>query len=268
MGSSRADERPRESGSPSFTIGPIRQHNVDGARTGLPKSETPKVQDIVQELRAQGNPKFLKGMARFAITTGTSCGVSVPTVRSIAKKIGKNHGLALDLWSTGYHDARLLATMIDDPLEVSEGQMEIWARDFDSWDVVDQCCGNVFCKTPFAVKKSLEWSGRGEEFVKRAGFSLMAYLAVHDKKAPNKTFLAFLPVISREASDERSFVRKAVNWALRQIGKRNLALNNSAISTAKEIGQLESKAARWIARDALRELTSKAVLEKMRSDSE
>ncbi len=234
----------------------------------MPKSDSPRVQEIIQDLRAQGNPDSVQGMARFGIATGTAFGVSVPTVRSLAKKIGKDHKLALDLWETGYHDARLLATMIDNQLEVSEGQMESWARDFDSWDVVDQCCGNLFCKTPLAVKKSLEWSRRSEEFVKRAGFSLIAYLAVHDKKASNKTFIEFLPVIARESSDERNFVRKAVNWALRQIGKRNLALNRSAISTAKEIGRKKSKAARWIARDALRELTSQAVLKKLRSAPE
>ena len=230
----------------------------------MPKSDSVRVQEIIQELRAQGNPSSLKGMARFGIATGTAFGVSVPAVRSLAKRVGRDHKLALELWKTGYHDARLLATMIDDPLGVSVGQMDSWAQDFDSWDVVDQCCGNLFCKTPFAVKKALEWTRRSEEFVKRAGFSLMAYLAVHDKKASNKTFLEFLPVIARESSDERNFVRKAVNWALRQIGKRNLALNKSAISTAKEIGKTDSRAARWITRDALRELTSEAVQKRLR----
>ncbi len=232
----------------------------------MPKSDSPRVQEIIRELREQGNPSSLKGMARFGIATGTAFGVSVPTVRSLAKKIGRDHRLSLDLWKTGYHDARLLASMIDDPIQVSEDQMESWAKDFDSWDVVDQCCGNLFDKTPFAVKKSLQWSRRSEEFVKRAGFSLMAYLAVHDKKASNKTFLEFLPVIARESSDERNFVRKAVNWALRQIGKRNLALNKSAITTAKEIRRTDSQAAGWIARDALRELTSEAVLKILRSN--
>ncbi len=234
----------------------------------MPRSGSSRALEAVRELRALGNPSALKGMARFGIATGSAFGVSVPIVRSLAKKIGRDHMLALDLWKTGYHDARLLASMIDDPLEVSQAQMESWAKDFDSWDVVDQCCGNLFCKTPFAVRQSMEWSRRSEEFVKRAGFSLMAYLAVHDKKASNKTFLEFLPVIARESSDERNFVRKAVNWALRQIGKRNLALNKSARSTAKEIGQIDSKAAKWIAQDALRELTSEAVLKKLRPGPE
>ncbi len=168
-------------------------------------------------------------MSRFGIQTSKALGVSIPQIRDLAKKIGIDHELAQQLWITGIHEARILATMVDDPAKVSEGQMDKWALDFDSWDVVDGCCGNLFDKTKFAIGKAHEWSKRKEEYVKRAGFVLMAELAVHDKKASNKTFLDFLPVIVREASDERNFVKKAVNWAVRQIGKRNSALNAAAI---------------------------------------
>jgi 3-methyladenine DNA glycosylase AlkD len=183
----------------------------------------------------------------------------------MAKKFCRDHVMALQLWRTGIHEARILAGMIDDPALVDEDQMEDWAKDFDSWDIVDGSCGNLFDKTPFAVKKAHEWSARKEEYVKRAGFVLMAELAVHDKNAPNSTFQEFLPLIVREASDERNFVKKAVNWALRQIGKRNAMLNGAAIRTCKQLQRIDSKSARWIASDALRELTSEAVQKKLKN---
>jgi 3-methyladenine DNA glycosylase AlkD len=155
--------------------------------------------------------------------------------------------------------------MIDDPSKVSEDQMEEWASDFDSWDVVDGCCGNLFDKTEFAIRKAHEWSKKEEEYVKRAGFVLMAERAVHDKNASDKTFLDFLPVIVREASDERNFVKKAVNWALRQIGKRNAILNAAAIKTCAVIKEYDSRSRKWIAADALRELTSAPVKKKLAS---
>ena len=163
------------------------------------------------------------------------------------------------------HEARIMASMIDDPEKVSEGQMEKWAMDFDSWDVVDGCCGNLFDKTEFAVRKAHEWSKRKEEYIKRAGFVLMAEMAVHVKKASDKTFLDFLPAIVRESSDERNFVKKAVNWALRQIGKRNAILNVAAIKTSTDIRDSDSKSAKWTAADALRELTSASVRKKLQT---
>ncbi len=205
-------------------------------------------------------------MARFGINPKNTLGVSIPVIRDLAKTQCKNprrHELALELWKTGIHEARLLAGFIDDSKKVSEAQMESWARDFDSWDVCDQACSNLFDQTPFAWRKAREWTKRKEEFVKRAGFVLMACLAVHDKKADDKKFLAFLPIIKREARDERNFVRKAVNWALRQIGKRSKALNAAAVKTASEISRIDSKAARWIAADALRELESPAVQKRL-----
>jgi len=211
-----------------------------------------------------GDPKAVEGMARFGIQSSNSFGVSVPKLRTLAREVGRDHLLALKLWETGLHDARLLATMVDIPEEVTVDQMDKWVRDFDSWDVVDGSCGNLFDKTPFAVSKAKEWCKRDEEFVKRAGFVLMAELAVHDKEAKDKVFLDFLPLIIGGASDRRNFVKKAVNWALRQIGKRNLRVNKAAISTALKIQKMESGAAKWVASDALRELKSSQVLKRLR----
>jgi 3-methyladenine DNA glycosylase AlkD len=198
-------------------------------------------------------------MARFGITTRKVFGVSTPDLRKMAREIGKNHDLAQELWSVDVLETRGLAFLIDDPSEVTEKQMEQWVREFDNWAVCDGCCANLFDKTVFAWKKAVEWSQRKREFEKRAAFTLMAALAVHDKKAADKEFVSFLPIIKREAKDERNFVKKAVNWALRQIGKRNLALNKKAIQTAREIQRMNSRSAKWIAADALRELTSTAV---------
>ncbi len=195
-------------------------------------------------------------MSRYGINVTNAFGTSMPQLRDMARKIGRNHQLALQLWNTGVHDARILASMVDDPAKVSLSQMEGWVAEFDSWDIVDGTCGNLFDKTPYAVRMAKEWSSRDEEYVKRASFVLMAELAVHDKQAANGTFLSFLPLIIRESSDERNFVKKAVNWALRQIGKRNAILNGAAIRTCERIQKIDSKSARWIASDALRELTA------------
>jgi 3-methyladenine DNA glycosylase AlkD len=221
-------------------------------------------EEILKQLKSLSNPNAVAGMARFGINPKNTYGVSIPVLRKMAKQIGKNHLLAQQLWtSSSIHEARILAGMIDVPEKVTETQLERWVKDFDSWDVCDQCCSNLFDKTKFAHKKAIEWSKRREEFVKRAGFVLMATLAVHDKEADNQKFMRFLPIIKREATDERNFVKKAVNWALRQIGKRNSALNKIAIQTAKEIQKIDSKSARWIASDAIRELTSGAVRKKL-----
>jgi 3-methyladenine DNA glycosylase AlkD len=219
---------------------------------------------LIKRLKSLFSPEAVAGMARFGINPKNMYGVSMPVLRRMAKEIGKNHLLAQRLWRSGIHEARILAGMIDRPEEVTEKQMERWVRDFDSWDVCDQVCSNLFDRTKFAHKNAVEWSERGEEFVKRAGFVLMAALSVHDKEAKDKAFLKFLPIIKREARDERNFVKKAVNWALRQIGKRNLRLNQIAIKKAKEIQQIDSKPAKWIASDAIRELTSEAVQKRLR----
>jgi 3-methyladenine DNA glycosylase AlkD len=220
--------------------------------------------EIVRKLKSLSNPKAVAGMARFGINPENTYGVSIPNLRRIAKQIGKDHTLAQQLWLSGIHEARILAGMIDESKMVTEKQMENWVRDFDSWDVCDQVCSNLFDKTLFAHKKAREWSERDEEFVKRAGFVMMAALAVHDKEAKDDVFWKFLPLIKKETTDNRNFVKKAVNWALRQIGKRNINLNKEAIKTAKEIQKIDSKPAKWIAYDALKELTSKAVQKKIK----
>jgi 3-methyladenine DNA glycosylase AlkD len=229
------------------------------------KGQTQSGDSVLRRLKSLSNPKSLEGMARFGINTKRAFGVSIPQLRALSKEIGKDHLLAQQLWDSQFHEARMLATMIDDPRMVSEAQMEAWVGDFDSWDVCDQCCGNLFDKTELAYRKAVEWGSRDEQFVKRAGFALMAWLAVHDKKARDEEFVKFLSIIEGSSTDDRNFVKKAVNWALRQIGKRNRKLNEDAIGAARRISRADSKAAKWIASDALRELTSEAVKSRVRS---
>ena len=227
-------------------------------------AEKARCNEILRKLKSLSDPKAVEGMSRFGINSKNTYGVSIPNLRTIAKEIGKNHLLAQELWSSGIHEARILTGMIDDPELVTEEQIEKWVNDFDSWDVCDQCCSNLFDKTHFAFQKAIEWSKRNEEFVRRAGFVLMATLAVHDKKAKDEAFMKFLPIIKRESVDDRNFVKKAVNWALRQIGKRNVNLNKAAIETAKEIQGINSRSAKWIASDALNELSSDSIRKRLR----
>lgn len=222
------------------------------------------VGQIVARLRELSSPENVEGMARFGISARNTLGVAVPELRRLAKQIGVDHSLALKLWDTEIHEARLLAALIDDAALVTEAQMEKWAADFDSWDISDGVCSNLFDRTEFAVRKAKEWTKREEEFVKRAGFVLMAAMAVHDKNAEDSIFISFLRIIKRESVDERNFVRKAVNWALRQIGKRDFVLNKAAIETAGEIKKNASKTARWIASDALRELKGERVARRLK----
>ena len=220
---------------------------------------------VIKKLKSLANPDYLAGMAHFVVNTERAWGVSAGRMRKLAKEIGTDHKLALELWETGIHEARVIATLIDDPKQVTKSQMNKWVRQIDNWGVCDACCGVLFDKTPFAWSKAIEWSERKGEFVKRAGFVLMAALAIHDKKAPDKKFLPFFDIIKRHADDERNFVKKAVNWALRQIGKRNVVLNKKAVVVAKEIQKMDSPVARWIASDALRELTSKKIRARLRN---
>ena len=222
------------------------------------------VEYILKKLKAKARPDQLEGMARYGIVREKRLGVSIPELRKMGKEIGKDHELALKMWKTGIQEARILAAMIDRPEEVTEQQMEEWVKDINSWDVCDQVCMNLFERVPFARKKITEWSGREEEFVKRTAFSLIACLAWHDKEAPDEDFIGLLPIIKSGATDERNFVKKAVNWALRNIGKRNPSLNEAAIEVARDIQQMDSKAARWIASDAIRELESEAVQRRLR----
>lgn len=216
-----------------------------------------EVKEIIELLESWADKKNTEGMARFGINVEKAFGISMPKLRSLAKQLGKDHKKALELWETKIHEAMILAALIDQPALVTKKQMDKWVKDFDSWDVCDQCCMNLFDKTAFAYEKAIEWSSKKEEFVKRAGFALMASMAVHNKKESDEFFESFFPVIKKESTDERNFVKKAVNWALRQIGKRNEHLCSEAIKLSNEILLIDSKAARWIANDAIKELSTK-----------
>ncbi len=232
----------------------------------------PRVAKLLDELRAMGSEHDRAGMARYGINVEDAFGVSVHELRRIAKRLGTDHRLALALWETGNHEARLLACFVDDPAAVTEAQLEGWVAALDSWDVCDQATTSLFDRTPHAWRKAVEWAGRDAEWVKRAGFSLMAGLAVHDREAGDAAFLGLLPLVERGAFDERNFVKKAVNWALRNIGKRNPALHAAAVACGERIratanrraggergGEPAVRAARWVAADALRELASEKV---------
>ncbi len=203
-------------------------------------------------------------MARFGIRAKVVYGVAKPKMDVLAKRIGRDHGLALALWDSGVHDARILAGMIDEPARVTASQMERWVRDFDNWDVCDGTCCHLFVFAKAAWPTAVAWTKRREEYVKRAGFALLAYLAYRDKTASDPKFLRILPILHQEARDERHFVKKAVNWALRNIGKRNPRLNREAIRCGERIQRQGSRSARWIAADALRELRSESVQRRLR----
>jgi len=217
------------------------------------------IREILRTLRTAGSPENVAGMARYGIVTQSAYGASAQAVERLARKIGKDHSLAEKLWQTGNYDARVLACFVEEPARVTAAQMERWVRDFDNWAICDGCCLHLFDRTRFAWPKAVQWSRRKPEFARRAGFTLMAVLAVHDKRADDERFLKLLPLIESGATDERKYVRKAVNWSLRSIGKRNLRLNRAALRTAERIHELDSRAAHWIASDARRELTSAAV---------
>jgi 3-methyladenine DNA glycosylase AlkD len=212
---------------------------------------------LLAELQAHANPANVAGMARYGIATEHTLGVPIPILRALAKRAGKDHKLARELWASGIHEARILATMVEDPARITPAQMDRWARDFDSWDVCDQACQNLFRATPHACDKAIQWSGAKHEFVRRAGFSLMAGLAAQRNGLVDVQFEAFLQIVEGAATDDRNMVKKAVNWALRQIGKRNARLLGKAIAAAERIERQDARSARWIARDALRELRAR-----------
>jgi 3-methyladenine DNA glycosylase AlkD len=224
-----------------------------------------RARQIVRELEALGDPANVEGMARYGIRSARVLGVTTPVVRAMARRIGRDHELAAALWKTGVLEARAIAALIDDPAQVTRQQMERWVRAFDSWAVCDGVCCNLFDRTPLALEKIPEWTVRKEEYVKRAGFVLMAGLSVHDRRAPDALFRGFLPIIEREANDGRNFVKKAVNWALRQIGKRNIALNAAAVRVCRRLVARPEPSARWIGHDALRELTGATTVERIRT---
>ena len=219
---------------------------------------------VLKKLHAQANPSAVQGMQRYGINPKNNLGISIYMLRQLAKEIGIDHSLALQLWDTGVHDARLLACFIANPLLLTDEVMDTWVKDFDSWDVCDQACTSLFDASPLSWKKVYQWAERDEEFVKRAAFSLLAGLAVHDKQAANQQFLETKALFLRHVVDERNYVKKAVNWALRNIGKRNHVLNSHMIQLAEQLLTIESSSARWIARDALRELTSKKIQQRLK----
>ncbi len=225
------------------------------------------VKEVVADFKKMAKhakPGYKEGMARFGIASDTALGISVWDMRKYAKKIAKDHELALALWKLDIHEAKVLAPMIDEPDKVTEKQMDSWVNDFYSWDICDLACSNLLDKTPFYKKKIREYVKSDEEFVKRAGFVLMAAASVHDSKAPDKQFLSYLPIIKKHSTDGRNFVRKAVNWALRQIGKRNARLHKAALKLAKELKKSDDKTARWIGSDAARELDSPKIRERIK----
>ena len=228
---------------------------------------TPK--DVIRDLGLLGSPDNVAGMARFGIVTKKAFGVPAAELKRIAEGVKKDvedrHEFARRLWETGIHEARIVAYLIDDPKRVTQEQMDAWATDFDNWAITDGTCGHLFCRTPLAYKKLHEWSRRDEEFVKRAGIVLIAWLAVHDKKAVDERIADLLPILEEHAGDDRNFIKKAVNWSLRQVGKRSLTLNELAIDTAYRIRAQGTSPARWIASDALRELTAEKTLERLRA---
>ena len=233
-----------------------------------------RAEEVVEELYAEANPDNIVGMARYGISTEGTLGVSMPALRSKARDLKRalgrgteaemqRHELAAGLWESGVHEARILAALVDVSSLVSAEQMDEWAGDIDSWDICDQVCSNLFDKTDHAYEKAHEWAEREPEFVKRAGFVLMAVLAVHDKRAPDTRFLEMLPVIEEQAGDERNFVKKAVNWALRQIGKRNARLHPAATEVALRLSENDGRTERWVGRDAYKELTSAKTLARL-----
>jgi 3-methyladenine DNA glycosylase AlkD len=212
-----------------------------------------------------GDHSRVEGMARYGIRTDHAVGVTVSELRRLARGLRPDHELAAALWASGVHEARILASLVDDPALVTEAQMEGWVGGFDSWDVCDAVCGNLFDRTPFALDKAIEWSRREPEFERRAAFALMAWAAVHRRDLPDRAFAGLLPAIREASTDDRTYVKKAVSWAVRQIGKRSPGLNARAILAAEQIGRIDARSSRWVARDALRELRGDAVQERLRA---
>ena len=224
--------------------------------------------EVVQHLLELAAPDQLDGMARYGMTVDNRLGIKIPELRKLAKQIGRDHELARELWESEYAEARILASMVDEPLAVTSEQMEAWVKDFDSWDVCDQVCMNLFDRTPLAWTKVYQWAEREEEYVKRAAYALIACLAWHDKTAADERFLAMLPLIVYGSEDDRNYVKKGVSWALRHIGKRNATLHEAALATAAELQQMDSSPARWIGRDAARDLNRETTLKRLQKLTE
>jgi 3-methyladenine DNA glycosylase AlkD len=216
------------------------------------------VQSALDWLKEHSTPKDYANLARFGITAGKAFGVSMANIQILAKIIGRDHELAAALWKTGWYEARMLTSFVDEPTKVTSAQMDRWCRDFDNWGICDTLCFKLFDQTPHAWSKVAKWGGEPDEFVKRAAFALLASLALHDKKATDAQFLETLPLIERAAGDERNFVKKGVNWALRSIGRRNAKLNGACVTLAGRLAESRQPAPRWIGKDALREFKNLA----------
>jgi 3-methyladenine DNA glycosylase AlkD len=242
---------------------PVAKKGATTRAAGAKASVDAEVESALAWLTDHSSDKTREGMARYAIPSDHALGVTVSDIRLLAKRLGRNHELAAALWKTGGYEARMLTSFVDDPALVTSAQMDRWCRDFDNWAICDTLCFHLFDRTPHAWTKVAQWSGKREEFVKRAAFALLASLAVHDKGAADAAFLESLPFIERAATDDRNFVKKAVNWALRTIGKRNPTLNDAAVLVARRLAESPDAAPRWVGKDALRELTSTPVIQRL-----
>jgi 3-methyladenine DNA glycosylase AlkD len=233
--------------------------------TARPRAMDDRVGEVLTWLERRGNQRNVDGMLRYGITADKAFGVSMTTMKPLAKRLGKDHELAAALWETGWYEARMLASFVDEPDRVTSAQMDRWARDFDNWAVCDTLCFHLFDRTPHAWRKIEVWSDRKGEFVKRAAFALLASVALHDKRAPDAPFLKSIALIERAADDDRNFVKKGVSWALRGIGHRNRTLHAAAVDSATRLAESTEPAARWIGRDVLRDLTRALVQRRLKS---
>jgi len=219
--------------------------------------------EVLHWLERKGSRRAVLGMSRYGIQAKRAFGVPMSTLLTLRKRLGKDHALSTALWATGWYEARLLAALVGDPERVSRRQMNAWAAGFENWADCDTACFHLFDRTPFAFEKAREWSASPRELVKRGGFVLMACLALHDKAAPDGSFLPFLPLIEKGARDERNFVKKGVSWALRGIGRRNRTLYAASLEVAKRLASSEDAACRWVGKDALRDLAKPKVLARL-----
>jgi 3-methyladenine DNA glycosylase AlkD len=226
-------------------------------------SQTETVQEVLAWLKRRGSTRNREGMARYGIVAPKVFGVSVGSLRQLAKRLGRDHDLAAALWATGWYEARMLTAFVDEPARVTPTQMDRWARDFDNWAICDTLCFHLFDRAPHAMQKVRQWSGRRDEFVKRAAFALLASLALHDKRMPDEAFRKSLPLVARAAPDERNYVKKGVSWALRSVGRRSPGLNVASVAVARRLAASPESAARWVGKDALRELTNPAVRKRL-----
>jgi 3-methyladenine DNA glycosylase AlkD len=237
---------------------PTRKETKGSSRKDQPAIDDP-VAAVIASLKRNATAKVRNGMARYGLPSDRAFGVPVGTMKKLAQRLGRNHQLAAALWETGWYEARMMAAFVDEPACVTPAQMDRWCRDFDNWGICDTVCFALFDRTPHAWRKVAEWSRRREEFVKRAAFALLWALTLHDKQAGDKPFLDGLLLVERAANDERHFVKKAVNMALRAVGKCNRTLHAAALALAKRLAQSKEPACRWIGKDALRELSSPKV---------